>query len=142
MKFLAINRVQRLAQSEQGSTAVEFALLFPLLVVLAFGIIDFGMMLWQQEVLVNATREGARQGILFGAGNGQPEIEATVVQAISGGGIDASGVNVKVTGVGTGVGNPLVVTANLPFQFIVVDKLIPGINRNALTASITMMNEG
>ncbi len=142
MKFLPISRLPKLAKSEQGTTAVEFALFLPLLVVLVFGMIDFGLMLWQKEVLVNATREGARQGILFGSGNGQTEIETAVAQAVNDGGIDASGLNVKVTGVGTGVGNPLAVTSTLPFQFNVIDKLIPGISRNSLSASITMLNEG
>ena len=142
MKFLSNKRLSRLAKSERGATAVEFALILPILGALIFGMIDFGRMIWQQEVLINATREGARQGILFGSGNGQTEIEATVTQAVSDGGLNASGLNVSVTGVGTGVGNPLAVTSNLPFQFLVADKLIPGLNTNTLTATVTMMNEG
>jgi Flp pilus assembly protein TadG len=142
MKFLSNSQLPKHVTSERGSTAVEFSLFLPLLVVLVFGMIDFGLLIWQKEVLVNATREGARQGILFGAGNGKPEIEIAVAQAISDGGLNASGLNIKVTGVGTGAGNPLAVTSSLPFQFIVADKLIPGISRNTLTASITMMNEG
>lgn len=142
MKNLSTSRLSRLAKSEQGATAVEFALILPILAALIFGMIDFGRLMWQQEVLVNATREGARQGILFGSGNGPTEIEATVSQAVSDGGLDASGLTVSVTGVGAGVGNPLAVTSNLPFQFIVADKLIPGVTTNTLSASITMMNEG
>jgi Flp pilus assembly protein TadG len=39
---------------------VEFSLVLPLLVILIFGIIDFGMALRSYVSLTNATREGAR----------------------------------------------------------------------------------
>jgi Flp pilus assembly protein TadG len=48
---------------EQGSAAVEFALLLPVLVLLIFGIIEFGVLLYDQQVITNASREGARYGI-------------------------------------------------------------------------------
>ena len=133
LKFLRI--------SERGTAAVEFALILPVMATLIFGAIDFGRMLWFQEVLVNATREGTRQGILFFSGNGQAEIQAVVAQALNNGGVPTSGLNVGVTGVGTGTGNPLTVTSTIPWQFFVIDSLIPGITTNQLTASVTMMNE-
>ncbi|MDH5698959.1 MAG: pilus assembly protein, partial [Nitrospirota bacterium] len=64
-----------LRNSERGTAAVEFALILPVMAALIFGAIDFGRMLWFQEVLVNATREGTRQGTLFFSGNGQAEIQ-------------------------------------------------------------------
>jgi len=142
MNMLHKIRQGKTLNSEKGAAAVEFALLLPVLAALVFGMIDFGIMLWQQEVLVNATREGARQGILFGSGNGVSDIQGVVTQYVNDGGLNAAGLNVAVTGVGTGVGNPLVVTSTLPFQFIVADKLIPGLTTNQLTAVVTMMNEG
>ncbi len=39
---------------------VEFAIVAPLLFVLLFGIIEFGVMLYDQAVITNASREGAR----------------------------------------------------------------------------------
>jgi Flp pilus assembly protein TadG len=130
-----------LRNSERGTAALEFALILPVLAALVFGAIDFGRMLWFQEVLVNATREGTRQGILFFSGNGQAEIQAVIAQALNNGGVSATGLNVGVTGVGTGTGNPLTVTSTIPWQFFVVDSLIPGISTNQLTATVTMMNE-
>jgi Flp pilus assembly protein TadG len=58
-------KLRKLTKSERGAAAVEFALLLPVIATLTFGMIDFGRMLWFQEVLVNATRTGARQGTLF-----------------------------------------------------------------------------
>jgi Flp pilus assembly protein TadG len=48
--------------NERGAAAVEFALVAPLLLVLVFGIIDFGMLMNTKTVIANAAREGARDG--------------------------------------------------------------------------------
>ena len=45
---------------ERGSVAVEFALLLPILLLLVFGIIDFGRAISYQITLTQAAREGAR----------------------------------------------------------------------------------
>ena len=48
------------SSADRGATAVEFALLLPLLLLILLGIIDFGRMLNAQETLTQAAREGAR----------------------------------------------------------------------------------
>ena len=62
------------ASHEHGAVAVEFALVFPILVMLVFGIIAFGIVLSQQVTLGNAVRDGARFGTvgLFSAGPTPP----------------------------------------------------------------------
>ena len=45
---------------DRGAAAVEAALVLPLLLLLVFGIIDFGRMLNAQIQLTEAAREGAR----------------------------------------------------------------------------------
>lgn len=52
-------------RSEQGASAVEFALVLPLLLALTFGIIEFGFLLFDKAVITNASREGARAGVVF-----------------------------------------------------------------------------
>jgi Flp pilus assembly protein TadG len=47
-------------ESERGATAVEFALLVPILIILVFGIMEFGRAYNVQMSLTNAAREGAR----------------------------------------------------------------------------------
>jgi Flp pilus assembly protein TadG len=47
-------------RGERGAVAVEFALIFPLLMVLVFGVIDFGRAFNAQETLTQAAREGSR----------------------------------------------------------------------------------
>ena len=46
----------------RGQSMVEFALVFPLFILLLAGMVDFGIGLYSYMTLVNATREGARLG--------------------------------------------------------------------------------
>jgi Flp pilus assembly protein TadG len=48
------------ANSDRGAAAVEFALLLPLLLLIVFGIIDFGRAINAQITITQAAREGAR----------------------------------------------------------------------------------
>jgi Flp pilus assembly protein TadG len=52
------------AKRRRGAMAIETALLFPLLVLLIFGMIEFGLLMYNRQVLTNASREGARAGIV------------------------------------------------------------------------------
>jgi Flp pilus assembly protein TadG len=49
---------------QRGATAVEFAIVFPLLILLIFGIIEFSIILYDKAMITNASREGARAGIV------------------------------------------------------------------------------
>jgi len=40
--------------------AVELAIALPLLLLIMAGVLDLGMLFWEQQVLTNASREGAR----------------------------------------------------------------------------------
>ena len=51
-------------KSEKGAIAVEMAILLPILVLLLFGSIEFGALLYNKHVVTNASREGARAGIV------------------------------------------------------------------------------
>jgi Flp pilus assembly protein TadG len=50
----------RRQRDERGSSAVEFALVVPVLLLLVFGIINFGLVMAQKASLSNAARAGAR----------------------------------------------------------------------------------
>lgn len=52
--------IRRFIQSEQGASAVEFALIAPLLVVLLFVGSEAGHFVWTQHKLTEAVRDGAR----------------------------------------------------------------------------------
>jgi Flp pilus assembly protein TadG len=51
-------------RSRAGQAAVEFALVMPMMMVLIFGAIEFGTAMYDKAVITNASREGARFGIV------------------------------------------------------------------------------
>ena len=53
-------RRHRIIKSEKGASAVEFALILPILVILVFGIVQFGIAYNNYIALTHAAREGAR----------------------------------------------------------------------------------
>ena len=53
---------------ERGAVLVEFAVTLPLLLLVLVGILDFGFVFQQYEVMTNAAREGARMAVLPGYG--------------------------------------------------------------------------
>ena len=58
--------MKTILKNQKGASAVEFALILPLLSLVIFGIIEFGLLLYNQQVIANASREGARAGIIVG----------------------------------------------------------------------------
>ncbi len=53
-------RRHRIIKNEKGASAVEFALILPILVILVFGIVQFGIAYNNYIALTHAAREGAR----------------------------------------------------------------------------------
>ncbi|HEX9034611.1 MAG TPA: TadE/TadG family type IV pilus assembly protein, partial [Streptosporangiaceae bacterium] len=53
-------RLRKGGTPDRGATVVEFALLLPVLLLMVFGIIDFGRALNAQVTITQAAREGAR----------------------------------------------------------------------------------
>ncbi len=65
---------QGLSNCQKGASAVEFAIVLPLLLIFIFGIIEFGILFYNKAVITNASREGARAGIVYriNPGTGAP----------------------------------------------------------------------
>lgn len=70
-----MRRVNR-RPSQRGASAVEFAIVLPVLLALLCGTIDWGFYFFTREVVVNASREGARVGTLQFAADKNPRTEA------------------------------------------------------------------
>ena len=56
--------MRRYSPSQNGQSVVEFALILPLLLLLTFGIIEFGFFVFNKQIITNAAREAARAGIV------------------------------------------------------------------------------
>jgi Flp pilus assembly protein TadG len=50
--------------NQHGATLVEFAIVGLLFFTILFGMIEFGLLMFNQQVITNAGREGARLGIV------------------------------------------------------------------------------
>jgi Flp pilus assembly protein TadG len=85
--------------SETGAELIEFALIFPTLLLVMLGIMDFGFLFQRYEVVTNAAREGARIATLPDYGsNIQANVQARVNQYLTAGGLTGtSTVTVGVT---------------------------------------------
>jgi len=59
-----ILKIRRIWKRDEGQGLVEFALTIPVFLILLFGIVEFGLLLYNQQVITNASREGARYGIV------------------------------------------------------------------------------
>jgi hypothetical protein len=68
------------AARQGGQAMVEFAMMLPLLLVLAVGILEFGMLFKDHVGIHYAAREGARAGA---AASRNPNADCTILQAVS-----------------------------------------------------------
>ena len=143
------NGVKMKFNNKNGTAIVEFAIILPLLLILIFGIIEFSLVLYDKAMITNASREGARAGIVFRAdpvtGDYSPltnaEIAAVVNNYLSnylitfGGPTNAT---TTVTRVGSSPGGELGVNVAFSYNFLVlpnfVSSLVNPINLTAITA--------
>ena len=84
-----VNSMTGRLKSQRGAELIEFALIFPLLLLVMLGIIDFGFMFQRYEVLTNATREGARIAVL--PGYTTPDVKTRVCSYLTTGGVPTTG---------------------------------------------------
>ncbi len=99
---------------DRGAAAVEFALLLPVLLLVIFGIVDFGRALNAQITLTQAAREGARLAAL---GQSSSAVVSRAQAAATG----LSPVTVTVSStcpVNAGAGVDAVVQTSYSFSFI------------------------
>jgi Flp pilus assembly protein TadG len=78
----SLRLVRKHTGDERGAAAVEFALVVPLLVLLVFGIVQFGIAYNRVQGLQAAAREGARLGSL--PQTTQSQISSRVTSALAG----------------------------------------------------------
>jgi Flp pilus assembly protein TadG len=116
-------------QDQKGTAVVEFAIVAPLLFLILFGIIEFGILLYDKAMITNASREGARAGIVFSYPNriSDGEITAVVMNYCQNYLISfdsSSTLTVEIFRSGVEAGDRLRVSVDYPFQFLVFSNLI------------------
>ena len=70
--------IKNKAAESSGSSAVEFALVFPLFLILFFGIVEFSWYMTQKALLSYATNQGARVSSMASATLTDAELQSLV----------------------------------------------------------------
>ena len=102
-------------QRRRGAALVEFAVIAPLLFMLVFGMIEFGRLMMVEQILTNASREGARRGILEAATSA--EVQTLVEDYLKNTSISGATVTVSPSSLSqVGFGEPVTVTVSVPYN--------------------------
>jgi len=131
-------RIRNTPGNEKGQSLVEFALVVPLLLILVFGIAEFGRAWMTQNILTGAAREAVRLLAVPAPRGGPNAANLRAVAVLASAGITADNVvviDVIVDGVVS-----VRVDYNIP---VVVVGFIPGLDCTTipLTSTTTMRRE-
>lgn len=125
---------------EDGSAAVEFAFVLPILLMILLGIMEFGIILYRQEVLTNASREGARFGIIIGSPRPSPgQIQDVVSTYLSSAGLTAGDADIDVTGAQGDSGDDLTVAVTYTYTFIALPNFVSDLAGTLDLSATTVM---
>jgi Flp pilus assembly protein TadG len=146
-------------RNERGAALVEFALVVPILLLLLFGIVEFGIAFNDYISVRNGSREGARAAVVndvknapsctINGGTVSPPAAPTsagdatnaiVCKTKNRIGLDESQVKVKVSVAGTSIGDTVTVCASVPVQTL-SGLLAPIMSGKVLTSNVTMRLE-
>jgi len=120
---------------------VEFALVLPLLLLLVFGIAEFGLAWHRYHIITDAAREGARVGAVVAST--QAQVTSALNSHLTQNGLNPGLANLTLPNVWpVPTGQPVTVTVTYPVQFGVMSRLVPGIPASmTLTSTFTMRHE-
>ena len=137
-----MKRMRKLLGGSRGTAAVEFSLLLPLLLLLVFGIIELGQAWYARQMMVNASREGARMGVLYSStGITNQDVESHVNNLLTEAGFSFP-IQVDCEGAEGSPGDLVTVQVTTEYPFQVLGNLVPGVEHNlTLFASTVMRHE-
>jgi Flp pilus assembly protein TadG len=99
----------------RGAAVVEFAVVAPVFFLLVFGMIEYGRLVMAQQILTNASREGARLAVLDGTTTAS--VTSTVNTYLRNSTIDGATVTVNPDPpTSAGYGEPVTVTVSINFD--------------------------
>jgi Flp pilus assembly protein TadG len=126
---------------------VEFVIILPILLMLVFAIVEFGVLFGRWQTLSNAAREGARTAVVFRsncvAGTVEAEVRQRVKDYAAPLGIVLTDGDIAVSGTCGSSTTSSTVTVTLPYTF----KVLPGFASSVsptidLVGNSVMRNEG
>lgn len=125
--------LDRCKRSKDGAAAAEFAIIFPVLLLIVAGALQFGVLMMTYNSMVNGARNAARSMSL--GDTSDAEVKAAVRQALPGW-VPSAAVTVTTQAVGT---DRVQVDVSVPSANATVMRLLP--MSDTLDVSIVMMRE-
>jgi Flp pilus assembly protein TadG len=102
-------------RNRRGAAVVEFAIVAPVFFLLVFGMIEYGRMVMVQQILTNASREGARYAVILDS-NDTTAVQDRVTDYLQSASINGSpNVTVDWPASGSGSNQPITVAVSIPF---------------------------
>jgi Flp pilus assembly protein TadG len=131
---------------QRGAALVELAIVIIPLILILFGTVEFGLLLYNQQVITNASREGARAGIVSQNPRlSDAQIAAVVTTYCNGRLVTFGAANNPVTQVtpadrsGSIFGDDLTVAVTYTYDFLVLSNF--GFGQRNMTATTVMKME-
>lgn len=123
---------------DKGAALVELAIVLPLLILIVFGVCEFGWVMYVNNALGNAGREGARfAAVTYAVKANDPRVAAHVRDCLYVGGYAAD--DVSVTNSQGVSGRPVSVTVTLNFHSFT--KIFPFLEGKKFASEVTMLYE-
>jgi Flp pilus assembly protein TadG len=123
---------KRLLQSRSGSSAIQFAFVAPLLIVMTLGIVDMGRLGLTASSMRNAAIEAARFASLRGASSPTPATETSIVAVVKDQAVGIPSDELSITVTWTPNNNPgseVKVEVAYPLTLFISSLIpVPGIN--------------
>lgn len=140
--FIRLHQLLRRGCGQEGTAAVEFAIILPILLVLTLGALDMGHMYYIDHLITNASREGARYAAKYTGTAAAPTSGqvSSYVKTASGLNYDAfnlPSLTVSAVSVGTVPSKIVTVTVTAQKQWWVLGSLL-GLANKTLTAKTAM----
>ncbi len=131
-----LEKVYRSCRKERlGVAAVEFAVVAPLFFLLLLGMIEIGRMVMVQQVITNASREGARIAVLDGTTT--TDVMNAVESYLTSGGVRNATVTITPDPPSeAGYDEPVTVTVRVPFSqvsWLPTPMFLGGVELSAVT---------
>lgn len=140
---MAVKRWTNRDAGRRGLTLIETALVMPLLVLMVFGMMEYGWMFLKSGEVANAARHGVRLGVVPDAVTSQ--VTGGVATYMSAAGLGGSGYTLTITPQNVAALNPgdtLTVSVSVPYSKITLTGIplipMPG----TLRATVSMAKEG
>ncbi|HKB93313.1 MAG TPA: TadE/TadG family type IV pilus assembly protein [Gaiellaceae bacterium] len=121
----------KLITEERGQSMAEFAIVLPVLVVVLFGIIQFGILFNNYVTLTDAVRAGARTAAVSRQ-DPDPSGEAATMVRTSAANLDQSNLNVSVSSDWQS-GDDVTVTATYPYSISLLGWVVSAGNLTTTT---------